>query len=158
VVGKKAVSKTGLSHVFGLGQFPRTNRYGPDSLRLLGVYWPVLRSPSIRNFVIGIHTILGAERVILAYQYLQRDIDLFARFAPLLLQSNLPLNKTTCRRLFVSGTSRLVRKMQTPRGTWHRIDNSNFRSSFETLSALRGKARSEIEDTSYRLAQSRLQG
>lgn len=142
----KSGSKTGLSHVCDWAQFldliDSAGQLSPMG-RLLVTLTQIDRIAYEKWNPYD----LGAERIILAYQHLQKDIDLFAHFAPLLLRAGAALNKASCRALFVEALQACATDADASKGVpSHRL--FELAQQIRDLERAGRKARSEIKETS----------
>jgi hypothetical protein len=142
----KSGSKTGLSHVCDWAQFleliDSAGQLSPIG-RLLVTITQIDRMPYERWNPYQ----LGPERLIVAYQYFQRDVDLFARFAPLLLRAEVPLSKASSRVLFVEALQACVNDADASKGVpSHRM--FELAQQIRDLERSARKARRDIGETS----------
>jgi hypothetical protein len=97
----KAGSKTGLSHVRDWAQLLEVvNASG--QLSPTGRLLVTLTGSNAVPYEHWNPYLLGHERLFFAFEYFRRDLDIFSRFAPKLLQERPPLTKATCQGLFVA--------------------------------------------------------
>lgn len=142
----KAGSKTGLSHVRdwallldvvnGAGQLSPTGR-------LLVTLTGANGTPYER----WNPYLMGYERLFLAFEYFTRDLDIFARLAPKLVEEKAPLTKAICQGLFVGALTETAKDAE-------RSKSISAREKFELHKQLRDLERSarradkKIEETS----------
>lgn len=95
-VSAKSGSKTGLSHVCDWAQFldfiDTTGQLTPMGRLAVGL--------SARDQIWNPY-IAKADRLLFAHQYFSKDIDIFSRLAPMILEESAPLTKSKCRVLFI---------------------------------------------------------
>jgi hypothetical protein len=142
----KSGSKTGLSHVCDWAQFleliDSAGQLSPIG-RLLVTITQIDRTPYERWNPYE----LGPERIIVAYQYFQKDVDLFARFVPMLLRAKVPLSKASCRVLFVEALQACVNDADASKGVpSHRL--FELAQQIRDLERSARKSRSDIGETS----------
>jgi len=97
----KSGSKTGFSHVsdwaIALDLISKNGQILPMGKLLAPVE---IESPQVKETEFNPY-VLGSELVILAFAYLEQDMDVFARLLPRITRTNQPLTPSTCGTLFV---------------------------------------------------------
>jgi hypothetical protein len=91
--------------------------------------------------------VLGKERIIVAYQYFSRDIDLLTHFIPLLVTSEPPLTKSRCRELFVEALKACVATLDASKTATPRARSELFQQLRDLERSAR-RSRTPIQHTS----------
>jgi len=142
----KAGSKTGVSHVCDWAQFleliDSSGQLSPIG-RLLVTVTGATEIP----YEQWNPYVLEEERVILAYQYFRKDIDLFSRFTPLLINAEAPLSKSICRELFVQALKACVVDSETSKAMSSR-DRFELYQQLRDLERAAMKSNVNIDETS----------
>jgi len=153
----KAGSKTGLSHVADWAQLLELVN-GAGQLSPTARLMVTLTGAKATKYEDWNPYVLGFERIFLAFEYFQRDLDIFARFAPRLIDSQSPLTKAVAQELFVAAltdTSKDAEKSQSisPR---HKFELHRQLRDLER-SARRSDKKIEETSTAWHRAASRLE-
>ncbi len=152
----KAGSKTGLSHVMDWAQLLELAN-GAGQLSPTGRLMVTLTGATSVKYDHWNPYILGYERIFLASEYFRRDLDIFARLAPRLLECKR-LTKAESQELFVCALTEASKDAEKSRSvsSRHRFELHQQLRDLER-SARRSDKRIEETSTAWHRAASRLE-
>ena len=157
-VGARTGSSTGVSHILDWGVIlGLLNR--DFSATLEASLLARLRTKPADSMDSNPFVLLPGDRVVFAYVLLRADLDVFSRFAPLLLQADQPIGKADGAKLFGAAIELLGKDAENDANVSPRFQSVVFQQLKELKSAQRRKLNQPLgsSSTAWHRASSRLE-